>query len=169
MQRSKMSKLRFSSIWLIDRTLLGAPTPDQSGPKSEGNEGVLCLPQSSSITIASTLVCYGLYRTLVGAGGGLTPLQRSSWCMLQTQLTGHFLPWNKISNHQANHCFCPRYNRQNMIVCFKCIIKANPCVIFLIYFFHNLLLNINSISMFLYPICSTFNFSVLYFNFHISS
>ena len=39
-----------SSIWLIDRTLSGTITPDQSGSGSNGNEGVLHIPQSSSIT-----------------------------------------------------------------------------------------------------------------------
>ena len=38
-----------SSIWPIDRTLSGATTPGQSGPESDGNEGVLRIPQSSSI------------------------------------------------------------------------------------------------------------------------
>ena len=41
---------QFSSIWTIDRTLSGATTPGQSGPGSDGNEGVLHIPQSSSIT-----------------------------------------------------------------------------------------------------------------------
>ena len=40
----------FSSIWPIDRTLSGATTPGQSGPGSDGNEGVLRIPQNSSIT-----------------------------------------------------------------------------------------------------------------------
>ena len=42
-----------SSIWLIDRTLLDATTPDQSEPVSDSNEGVLRIPQSSGITGAS--------------------------------------------------------------------------------------------------------------------
>ena len=42
--------MQFSSIWPIDRTLSGATTPGQSGPRSDGNERVLCIPQSSSIT-----------------------------------------------------------------------------------------------------------------------
>ena len=41
-----------SSISLIDRILSGAITPDQSGPGSDGNEEVLRVPQSSSITEA---------------------------------------------------------------------------------------------------------------------
>ena len=42
-----------SFIWSIDRTLSGATTPGQSGPGSEGDEGVLSITQSSSITGAS--------------------------------------------------------------------------------------------------------------------
>ena len=38
------------SISLIDRTLSGATTPGQSVPGSDGNEGVLRIPQSPSIT-----------------------------------------------------------------------------------------------------------------------
>ena len=42
-----------SSFLPIDRTLSGATTPSQNGPGSDGNEGVLYIPQSSSITGAS--------------------------------------------------------------------------------------------------------------------
>ena len=37
----------------MDRTLSGATTPGQSGPGSNGKEGVLLIPQSSSISGAS--------------------------------------------------------------------------------------------------------------------
>ena len=50
---------QFSSIWPIS----GATTPDQSG-----NEGVLCIPQSSSITGTSPSYCLVISRTLVRAG-----------------------------------------------------------------------------------------------------
>ena len=43
----------FSAIWPIDRTLAGATTPGQSGPESDGDEEVLCIPQCSSITGSS--------------------------------------------------------------------------------------------------------------------
>ena len=33
-----------SSIWPSDSTFSGANTPGQSGPGSDGNEGVLCIP-----------------------------------------------------------------------------------------------------------------------------
>ena len=52
----------FSSIWPIDRTLSGATTPSQSGPGSDGNEGVLRIPQSSSITGSFSVI----YRIFVG-------------------------------------------------------------------------------------------------------
>ena len=42
--------MQFSSICLIDRTLSGATTLGQSGPGSDDNEGLHCIPQSSSIT-----------------------------------------------------------------------------------------------------------------------
>ena len=51
----------FSSIWPIDRTLSGATIPRQSEPLSNGNEGVLCIPQSSSITRLSPSDCFALY------------------------------------------------------------------------------------------------------------
>ena len=41
----------FISIWLIDRTLSAATTSGQSGPGKDGNEGVLRIPQSSSISV----------------------------------------------------------------------------------------------------------------------
>ena len=42
--------IQFSSIWRIHRTLSDATTPGQSGPGSNGNEGVLRISESSSIT-----------------------------------------------------------------------------------------------------------------------
>ena len=52
---------QFSSIWPIDRTLSGATTLSQSEPESNGNEGVLSIPQSSSITGTSPSDCLVLY------------------------------------------------------------------------------------------------------------
>ena len=50
-----------SSIWPIDGTLSSAPTSGQSGPGSNGNEEVLRIPQSSSITEASLSDCLMSY------------------------------------------------------------------------------------------------------------
>ena len=52
---------QFRSIRPIDRILLGATTPWQSGPESEGNEGVLLIPQSSRITGTSLSDCLVSY------------------------------------------------------------------------------------------------------------
>ena len=52
---------QFSSILSIDRTLSGAATPGQSGPGSGDNEGVLRIPQSSSITDTSPSDCLMSY------------------------------------------------------------------------------------------------------------
>ena len=45
----------------MDWILSGATTPDQSGPWRDGNEEVLRIPQSSSITEASPLDCLVSY------------------------------------------------------------------------------------------------------------
>ena len=49
------------SIWPIDRTLSGATTPGQIGPGSNWNKGVLCIPLSSSISVASPSNCLVSY------------------------------------------------------------------------------------------------------------
>ena len=73
---------QFSSIWPIDRTLSDATTPGQGGPESYGNEWVLRIPQGSCITGIHHHVFSVINRTLV------TPLQRSSRCILPHQPTG---------------------------------------------------------------------------------
>ena len=52
---------QFSSIWPIDSTLSGTTTPNQSGPGSDDNEGVLRIPQSSNITETSPSDCLVSY------------------------------------------------------------------------------------------------------------
>ena len=62
--------------------------PGQSGPGSNDNEGVLRIIQSPSITWTSPSDCLVSYPGHSWWGGGLTPLQRSSRCILQPQPTG---------------------------------------------------------------------------------
>ena len=51
-------KIIFQAIqFSLNRTLSGATTPGQSGPGSDGSDGVLRIPQSSGIIRASTLGC----------------------------------------------------------------------------------------------------------------
>ena len=74
------------SIRLIDRTLSSATTPGQSGPRSNGNEGVLCILQISKYGASPLdgLMSYPGH----SLEKGLTPLQRGSWCILQPKPTG---------------------------------------------------------------------------------
>ena len=58
-------------------TLSDVTTPGQIGPWSDSNEGVLRIPQSSSITGVSPSDCFLSYQG-DSLGGGLTPLQRGS-------------------------------------------------------------------------------------------
>ena len=64
--------MQFSSIKPIDRALSGATIPSQSGSGSNGNEGVLRISQSSSLTRISTLDCLVSY-TEHSFGGGSYP------------------------------------------------------------------------------------------------
>ena len=59
---SGLHKYAVSSILPIDRALSGANTPGQSGPGSNGNEGVLRIPQSSSTAGTSTSDCLVSYQ-----------------------------------------------------------------------------------------------------------
>ena len=63
--------IQFDSIWPIDRTLSDATTLGQSGPGSNGNEEVLHIPQSSSITRTSPSDCIVSYPGHSLGGGGL--------------------------------------------------------------------------------------------------
>ena len=85
---------QLSSTWLIDRTLSGATPQGQSEPESDSNEGVLCVPQSSSNIGTSQSDCLLLY--LGHPLGSVTPLQRSSWCIIWSQPIGFNMSW-KIS------------------------------------------------------------------------
>ena len=70
-------------------TLSDATTPGQSGPGSDNNEGVLRIPQSSSITATSSSDCLMSYPG--HSFGSLIPLQRCSQCIVQPQPTGLML------------------------------------------------------------------------------
>ena len=69
----------------MDRAPSGATTPGQSGPGSDGNEGVLHIPQSSSTAGTSPSDCLVSYP---GHSLGGVLLQRCSQCILRPQLTG---------------------------------------------------------------------------------
>ena len=78
---------QFSSIWPIERTLSGATIPGESGLRNNGSKGVLHIPLSSCITVASPSGLFSVIsRTLVG---GVLPLCRDSISVFYSpQLTG---------------------------------------------------------------------------------
>ena len=71
----------------------------QSGPRSNGNERVHHIPQSSSITGASPLDYLLSYPGHLLRVGGLVPLQRCSQCILQPQLSRLKCPGNDNNLH----------------------------------------------------------------------
>ena len=100
---------QFFSIWAMDRTLSGATTPNQSGPESDGNKGVLRISQSSSITGTLPSDCLVSY---LGHSleRGFTPLQRSSQCILQLHSTGQIFRCVIINIY--NNCHIFTYDRR---------------------------------------------------------
>ena len=94
--------------------LSGATNPSESGPGSDGNEGVPSILQNFSIT--GTSPSDGLVSYRSNSLGGLTPLQRCSRCILQPHLTGQDA--NKpghgsIQTRQVRHCFNKKFNNDN--------------------------------------------------------
>ena len=73
-------------FWPIDRTLSSATTLGQSGPGSDGNEGVLSISHSSSITGDSSSDCLSNIQDTRWMSH--TSLQRCSWYIRQFQPTG---------------------------------------------------------------------------------
>ena len=87
LQRIQFSiSIHLSSIWPIDRTLSSATNSGQSESGSDGNNRVLRIPQSFSITGTTPSDCLESY--LGHSLRSLTPRQRNSRCILQPQPTG---------------------------------------------------------------------------------
>ena len=97
-----------SSIWPIDRTLLGHTYSAKNGPRGDDNKGILHTPQSSRITGASLsdcLVSYSGYSLLEGI---LPLLQRCSRRILWTQQTE--------PNYLFVESYCFKYSYQKQII-----------------------------------------------------
>ena len=84
-----------SSIRPINRTLSGVTTPSQSGPGSNGNEGVLHIPQSSSIIGTLPSDC------LVSYPGHL--LREGSYPTAKMQLVCFTAPADWAVSTELNH------------------------------------------------------------------
>ena len=78
----------------MDRVLSGATILGQGGPRSNGDEGVLRIPQTSRITGCLTIRLYSVISRTLVREAGLTLLQRCGRCILQPRSTG-----------QNNHLF----------------------------------------------------------------
>ena len=76
----------FSSNRPIDRNLPRPTTPGKSGPWNNSNKRVFCIRKSSIITGTPSSDCLVSYPE--HSFGGLTPLQRCSWCILQPKPSG---------------------------------------------------------------------------------
>ena len=63
---SNTSNLQTDLIWLIDRSLTGTTTLGKSKPESNGNEGVLYIPQNTKT--GCNLMSYFRYLFLLGEG-----------------------------------------------------------------------------------------------------
>ena len=77
--------MQFNCIWLIYRTVLGVTIPCPSGSGSNANEGVLCIPQSSSIIGTSPSDCLVLYPEH-SLGVGVLPLGKETVCVFYSRL-----------------------------------------------------------------------------------
>ena len=78
----------------MNKTLLSATIPGQSGFGSDGKEVVLCIPQS--ITAASSSDCLVAYQG--HSLESLTPLQRSSRCILWPHADWAMDFWSEYAN-----------------------------------------------------------------------
>ena len=126
-----------SSIWPIDRTLSGATTLDQSGPGSDGNEGVLCIPQSSSIAEASSSYCLMSYtgHSLVGS----YPFAEIQWVYSAASAdwavyTSNISVWHPttpgtIKCHICRLCGCDRIFCNKFLI--DCLIDLNSTLTYL--------------------------------------
>ena len=81
--------MQLSSIQPIDSALSGATTPAQSWPASNGNEGLLHIPQSPSFTHTSLLDCLAPYS--VHSSAGVLPFCRGAVSV--------FCSPNRLDNH----------------------------------------------------------------------
>ena len=77
---------QFGFIWSIDTTLLVATIPSQSGPGSDSNDGILRIPQSSSITETSPTDCLVSYPGHLLGGSSSSAEKQTVYSI--AQLTG---------------------------------------------------------------------------------
>ena len=123
---------QFSSIWPIYRTLSDDTSPGQNGPGSDGNEGVLCVLQCSSITGTSPSDCLVSYprHTLVGGSYPSAEKQSvysttpSTWAkMIWVDLGFRLTLLLKYRTH-SKHFFMYEKSLETYHTCFTCILAS---------------------------------------------
>ena len=88
----------------MDRALSGATTPGQSGHGSNGNEGVLCIPQSRSIAVTSPSDCLVSYPGHSLEEGVLSPAEvqlvystaPANWAIHRVKCQNNFISDNSV-------------------------------------------------------------------------
>ena len=106
---------QFSSVWSIDRTLSDASTLGWGGPGSDGNEGVLCILQSSSITGTSPSDCLVSYpEHSLGEVSYISAEKQSAYSNASANWA--IKSFKKISCHQLFLHFCV-YCSCNYLLC----------------------------------------------------
>ena len=103
--------MQFSSIWPIDWDLLSVTTPGQSWLGSNGNEGVLYIPQSSSITGTSLSNCLVSYP---GHTLGVLHLCRDAICVFYNLSAGAYntLTVYPAGEYDSLQKWCPDNDNQ---------------------------------------------------------
>ena len=104
-------------IWPIEKTLLGATSSGKSELGSDSYDGVLRIPQSSSITGVSPSDCLVSYLGHL-LEGSLNPLQWCSWCIPQlptglvkyvlNSVSGGFFKKSETYKYGVLKSKCPR-------------------------------------------------------------
>ena len=94
------TRTHFSSIWSIDKTLSGTTIPGQSGRGNDGNESVLCIPQSFSISGISLSDCSVSYQGIRCGQGSYPSAEVQSVYSTATADCSiiFFTPCNKIAS-----------------------------------------------------------------------
>ena len=117
-------------IWCIDETLSGAITPGQSGPGSDGIDGVLRIPQNSSI-IGDCLMSYpehSLERVLSFCWDAIGVFYSPSWssclCLsmrrdLQEYITCEFVPTSPAMSRQFSIIIVFLSRPKNLLIIYR--------------------------------------------------
>ena len=105
-----------TSIWLIDRTLLGATTPYQSGPGSFDNEGVLYIPNAPALLKPHhQMVSYHIQDSCCGKSYPSAEMHSVYSTAQGDRVFNHDLTITKMYNLSACWKYCYPFRKLNNI------------------------------------------------------